>query len=182
MARENAAKLAANAAPSSSTTAATDKKSTTNRLWETRGAPLLRRSNSASTLLGDVLSGKSFPITHRVNLIAPEADKLESQLVPEFLILAREGDGDQKTETKPVATVPGGAADGSSGSPVSADGSVKGELASAHGRWKTVRNRAGVTLQKKRVMVGGQTAEVVRASVTVQCDADRVFAVSSFSS
>ncbi|KAJ3039427.1 hypothetical protein HDV00_012204 [Rhizophlyctis rosea] len=101
LAREQAAKAAA--ASASSSASSTDKKSTTSRLWESRGAPLLRRSNSASTFSGDILSGKAFPITQRVSLTLPEADKLEGTLVPSFLTLAREADGDAKGEVKPIS-------------------------------------------------------------------------------
>ncbi|KAJ3280587.1 hypothetical protein HK104_000570, partial [Borealophlyctis nickersoniae] len=166
MARMNAAKNPTSpATPTTPSTSSTEPKKTT-RLWDASRTPLLRRSNSSpQVILGDMLATKSFPITHRV---APtDADKLEAALVPPFLALVRENAAEfQQDAGKEAGTAPGGGADTAAQSGMSMG-------------WKTVRNRGGVVVEKKRMMVAGQVAEIVRGVVTIQCDAERVFAVLS---
>ncbi|RKP01728.1 hypothetical protein CXG81DRAFT_18487 [Caulochytrium protostelioides] len=72
-----------------------------------------------------------------------------------------DGDGDEAAATA-NAVIPAGST-----------------FASNLAQWKTIKDRAGIRLQKKRMAMGGSSADVSRATVRINCDAERVFAVLS---
>ncbi|KAI9202168.1 uncharacterized protein BJ171DRAFT_601097 [Polychytrium aggregatum] len=135
-------------------------------LWENRSAFL--RSNPkpwTPWVVPDVLHSIAFALDSPSPADAQEVLEYNESLVPPFIQLAREDDrGDGK-----AAFV-----DASNLSTTPAATSAIGPIV-----WKTIKNRGGVHIQRKRVAVNGQVGEVTRVFLRIACDAASVFSILS---
>ncbi|KND04614.1 uncharacterized protein SPPG_00332 [Spizellomyces punctatus DAOM BR117] len=188
LARSRAAKEAASAGRKA------DSQSKASTLWETR-SPLLRNSKSdLPFLFGDVLGQTTFQTSKILHPSTREVKELEDTLVTGFLKLAKDTDSDDipppssVSNAKNQVTGSGGPVDSVIASesendfqearsvPAEKPTSIPSVVSTA---WKTIRNRNGVHVQKKRILVNEEVAEITRAAMVIHCDADRVFAVLS---
>ncbi|KAJ3181382.1 hypothetical protein HDU85_003697 [Gaertneriomyces sp. JEL0708] len=179
------------------------KKSRAATLWESR-SPLLRHGkNGGPLLLGDVLENSKFPtctvLTPRSEEVVKE---LESTLVDNFLKLATDRDEveptatpastvsatpSSSTATAPYSPTPVTAASPSSTiptrstspAPPSQSQSKASDKGPIQTTWRTLRNRSNIHLEKKRLLISDHVSEITRASLTIQCDAERVYSVLS---
>ncbi|TPX59721.1 hypothetical protein PhCBS80983_g02273 [Powellomyces hirtus] len=179
LARQNAAKEAPPALPVRKSLAT--KAST---LWENR-SPLLRGKNGSSALLGDALANVAFPTTIVLNPQSPEVETMEENLVTAFLRYAWEKSSDMTIppsvgQTPADESTQTAASDSDREADIvtiaSTDSTPSPVVATA---WKSVRNRNNIHVEKKRVLIDGEVAEITRASIQMQCDAERVFSVLS---
>ncbi|KAI8999761.1 hypothetical protein BC832DRAFT_198285 [Gaertneriomyces semiglobifer] len=181
------------------------KKSRAATLWESR-SPLLRHGkNGGPLLLGDVLENSKFPtctvLTPRSEEVVKE---LESTLVDNFLKLATDRDEVESTATPastvsatpststatspypttpvaPTATSPSSTIPTrpTSPAPPSQSQSKASDKGPIQTTWRTLRNRSNIHLEKKRLLISDHVSEITRASLTIQCDAERVYSVLS---
>ncbi|KAI9096081.1 hypothetical protein DFS34DRAFT_695230 [Phlyctochytrium arcticum] len=163
--------------------------SRSNTLWETR-SPLLRNSKlAASGHMGDLLHRSSLPIGKVLNSEF-DPDEAENVLVQHFLRIATDQEaktsvtkrsnkksGLTKDDESESASANSG--DHSPDSPTSDTTNADKIEDLVATTWKSVRNRNGIHVQKKRFLVGDDIAEITRAATTIHCDAERVFSVLS---
>ncbi|KAJ3134642.1 PDZ domain-containing protein 8 [Geranomyces variabilis] len=143
-------------------------------LWETR-SPLLRHSkNGSSALLGDVFAHAAFPTDIILNAASPEVEEMDNKLVAAFLKYARELPTDATTIPLARAAHSNDELDSDRDSEQNA---AQPQIVAT--QWKSVRNRNNIHIEKKRVLVDGEVAELTRGSMKMQCDAERVFSVLS---
>ncbi|KAJ3169046.1 PDZ domain-containing protein 8 [Geranomyces variabilis] len=143
-------------------------------LWETR-SPLLRHSkNGTSALLGDIFAHAAFPTDVVLNAASPEVEDMDNKLVTAFLKYARELPTDATTIPLARAAHSNDELDSDRDSEQTA---AQPQMVAT--QWKSVRNRSNIHIEKKRVLVDGEVAELTRGSMKMQCDAERVFSVLS---
>ncbi|KAI8847533.1 hypothetical protein BC829DRAFT_238570 [Chytridium lagenaria] len=138
-------------------------------LWESR-SPLLKNTLKQSTATGpaflDVIGVASFSTSEPLSS-TPNVEELNSKLSNPFLALALDKRQDLEflpNVDKGLVSLP--------------DNEDFVNLVSSL-QWKTTKNRAGVCLQKSKAALNGMVGDISRAFVSINCDAERVFAVLS---
>ncbi|KAJ3215744.1 hypothetical protein HDU67_010382 [Dinochytrium kinnereticum] len=124
-------------------------------------------SPAFSGVFPDALSAHAFPVTVSIDFsIDPRL--LDGPLVTAFLSLSRK---------RPRSLLPIGTA--TSGDEAIAGSGGTGPEDVDTMEWRTVKNKAGIVLQKRRVVVGSSSGEVTRARVNVKGDVERIYAILS---
>ncbi|KAJ3219422.1 PDZ domain-containing protein 8 [Dinochytrium kinnereticum] len=119
--------------------------------------------DSPLTLRENELVRVSFPTNETVSSTADFSD-LESKLSKPFLAIAV----DKRKESEfAVFAEP-------SEYQLPDNAEFRGFLSSL--MWKTAKNRGGVCVQKSKVAYGGRSGDISRAFISINCDAERVFA------
>ncbi|KAJ3412993.1 hypothetical protein HDV05_008644 [Chytridiales sp. JEL 0842] len=156
-------------------------------LWENRH-PILKgqsgtisrpgsaQSKTAVSGPSDSLHTKTFATTAEITPPFDSAiDTMESSLLSAFLSMARDKD---------ESTNPPKSADDSAGVESEGQTEVMGAIFKPSlplNTWKTIRNRNGVHILKRRQQVHGtqQTVDVNKSIIQINCDAERVFSILS---
>ncbi|KAJ3017423.1 PDZ domain-containing protein 8 [Thoreauomyces humboldtii] len=151
-------------------------------LWESR-SPLLR-NGKAAPLTGDIFGHNCFSTDLSITCREPDYEVMGTKLVDGFIKYVREkstaASFPPSITVKPddISELVALASDAEPASdPNSSEASgVSPAVATA---WKTVRNRNNIHVEKKRVLIDANVAELTRASITMHCDTERVFSVLS---
>ncbi|KAJ1544823.1 PDZ domain-containing protein 8, partial [Nowakowskiella sp. JEL0078] len=121
----------------------------------------------------DILAGRGFSLSTIVSESVADLDRLENTLVPLFIKLVRESDKDYDSQQQASSTIDGDAVKYDIAQvdvPKEKNSIFSNTDGVQSAGWRSIRNRGGINLQKKRVSVAGHISEVSRGFVRINCE------------